>query len=202
MGLGDWLKKTYGKVDASVFGGHLPGGATPGMPYISVGDNVSSAPQPGTTSSFNGSPSQYGGGAPPYVFQTTSNGVAPSGGPDTSNVPTGGIGGWLSNPGNQNIIKYGTEALGLGLNAYEAGQNRNQTQAQLDLANKQAQQEMALQQQQYQLNALNAQRQFEGDTAERMRRRAAIQQIIGMNKTDATGGNARATAGDTTGAGG
>jgi hypothetical protein len=30
MGLGDWLKKTYGNVDQSVFGGHLPGGATPG----------------------------------------------------------------------------------------------------------------------------------------------------------------------------
>lgn len=152
----------------------------------------------------------YGGGAPPYVFQTAGGGGfmqnnTGGGGADGGSGSWSGIGNWIKgNPGD--VIKYGTEALGLGLGAYDAYKNRQQTQQQLDIANKQQQQEYGIQQQQlaqqeqqYQLNALNAQRAFESDTAERMRRRAAIQQILQMNKTDATGGNARATPDGTTG---
>lgn len=144
----------------------------------------------------------YGSGAPPYVFQTAGgNGFmdrTAGGGPDGGSGVWSGIGKTLRNP---DFWKYGTEIGGTLLGAYEASKNRQQTQQQLDLANQQQQQEYGLQQQQIdiqkqnaQLAALNAQRAFESDTAERMRRRAAIQQILQMNKTDATGGNARAGA--------
>ncbi len=217
MGLFGIAKKLYGKVDAGLFGGRLPGGATPGMPYISVGDNASNVPQ--GTSSFNGNPNlgSYGGssfnldtGGPGNGIgiqpgRTGGIGVQPSPAPtfgggwqmpqtDSSSGNGGhwysGITNWLSGNGGDNA-KYALAAIGTGVNAYEDYKNRQATGQQNAVDNAARQQEIDINRQQEQLNALTAQRNYEADIADRMKHQAAIRQIIQMNQTDANGGNAR-----------
>lgn len=124
--------------------------------------------------------SGYGSGAPPYVMDYTTGGggyYRPASNDVWGKVGEIGksIGSWITKHPDTVATIAGTAA-----SVYGAGKDRALAEKQMNTENQQWQQDYALRQRDQAMREMEAQRQLQADVAERMRRRAAIGQVLGI----------------------